>query len=466
MRSVLLFDLALDDATENRYTVYTYRYQMRRRKVTYKLYPNAIQADGLLALLRQHKDLWNAALEERIDAWRKAKKSISYEDQCQSLTEIRGALPEDWAIANCSSQQITLRRLDKAFKAFFARCAKGQSAGFPRFKSLARMPGIGFKGHGDGWRFAPNLVQGQPDDLGANATSAYWTKHGKLRLQGLGHIKLRGQARAAGIIKSCELLYRYGEWHVSVTLECADMDVARKRTADHAIGADWGVSKLLTLVRTNGPHEEVVETIKNPRWFKTNQERLIELDRAVSCKRRGGRNWRKSCAVRGAFRSKVARRRHDHQHQLSARIAASCSIFATEKLSIKNMTGSSAGTVEKPGKNVAQKSGLNREILDTAPAALLQKIAYKVRETGGQFLEAPTRRLKPSQTCPDCGTVEKKKLAQRWHRCAACGYEEDRDAASARVVLRWALGTLPKQPKASRAPKKSRFCGQELPEAA
>jgi putative transposase len=83
---------------------------------------------------------------------------------------------------------------------------------------------------------------------------------------------------------------------------------------------------------------------------------------------------------------------------------------------------------------------LNREIFDTAPAALLQKIAYNVAETGGQYLEAPTRILKPSQTCPQCGTKVKKALAERWHCCHASGHEEDRDAAAARVVLRWAIG--------------------------
>jgi len=442
---------------------------MQRRKVTFKLYPSAGQAEGLLTLLRQHKDLWNAALEERIDAWRKRDttgKSISYEDQCRSLTQVRAELPEDWATMNCSSQQITLRRLDKAFKAFFARCTKGQSPGFPRFESLARMPGIGFKGHGDGWRFAPNLAKnGKPDDFGA----IRWSKHGTLRLQGLGHIKIRGEARAAGVIKSCELLHSRGssgsEWHVSVTMECADVDVARRRTEHHAMGADWGVSRLMTIVRTdgaeNGTHREVREDIENPRWFKTNQERLVALDRAVSSKRRGSKNWCKAGARRGAFRSKVARRRHDDQHQTSARLAARCSIFATEALSLKNMTASAAGTVDEPGKNVRQKAGLNREILDTAPAALFQKIAYKVMETGGQFLEAPTRSLKPSQRCPMCSAVVKKVLQLRWHCCGSCGHEEDRDAASARVVLRWALGTLPEEQKVEK-----RIRGQELPEAA
>lgn len=411
---------------------------MQRRKVTYRLYPSASQADGLLALLRQHKDLWNAALEERIDAWRKAGKSVSYEDQCKALTQIRAEMPQDWALTNCSSQQITLRRLDKAFKAFFARCAAGQAPGFPRFKSLARMPGIGFKRHGDGWRFAPTIAnEGRPDDFGV----VRWSKHGTLRLQGLGHIKCRGQARSAGIIKSCELLHRSGEWTVSVTLECADADVQRSRNADHAMAADWGVSRLLTVVRTDGAHSEAVELHDNPRWHQSAQERLIELDRAVSSKKRGSRNWRKACALRGAFKARVARQRHDHQHQLSAAIARRCSVFATEQLNIKNMTASAVGTVEEPGRNVQQKAGLNREILDTAPAALFQKIAYKVPETGGLFMEAPTRRLKPSQTCPACGAVAKKQLRQRWHCCAACGHEEDRDSASARVVLRWALGT-------------------------
>jgi putative transposase len=208
------------------------------------------------------------------------------------------------------------------------------------------------------------------------------------------------------------------------------------------MAADWGVSRLLTVVRTDGPRDEAREDHDNPRWYAGAKEHLVALDRAVSSKRRGGSNWRKACAVRGAFKAKLARKRHEHQHQLSAEIAARCAVFATEKLNIKNMTGSAAGTVEEPGRNVQQKSGLNREILDTAPAALLQKIAYKVPETGGLFLEAATRKLKPSQTCPACAAVAKKLLAQRWHCCHACGHEEDRDSAAARVVLRWALGTL------------------------
>ena len=432
---------------------------MQHRKVTYQLYESPKQALELIRQLDSHKNLWNAALEERIDAWKKAKKSMSYEDQCKSLTQIRGELPQDWANVNCSSQQITLKRLDKAFKAFYARCAKGQSPGFPRFKSIKRMPGFGFKGHGDGWRFAPNIAnEGRPDDFG----NIQWGKHGTLRIQGVGHIKARGQARAAGIVKSCELMHKSGKWFVSLTLECADVDIARARTADDAVAADWGVSRLLTLMRTDGAHCVIREDIDNPRWYQADKENSLALARAISAKKRYSKNWRDACTKNAKFKAKQARKRHDHQHKLSATIAAKCAIFATENLTVKNMSASAAGTVDAPGKNVAQKAGLNREILDTAPAALFQKLAYKVIETGGQFIEAPTRQLKPSQTCPECGLQLKKTLANRHHDCTECGYENDRDAASALVVLKWALGTLPKLRKV----KIKKQSGQELSEAA
>ena len=101
-----------------------------------------------------------------------------------------------------------------------------------------------------------------------------------------------------------------------------------------------------------------------------------------------------------------------------------------------------AGAFEEPGKQVAQKAGLNREILDTAPGLFTSLLRYKVLETGGEWVDAPTRKLKPSQRCPRCWHVAKKQLSQRMHCCEQCGHEENRDTASARVVLRWALESI------------------------
>lgn len=107
----------------------------------------------------------------------------------------------------------------------------------------------------------------------------------------------------------------------------------------------------------------------------------------------------------------------------------------TEELRIANMTASAKGTVEEPGRNVRQKAGLNRAILDTAPAAFLAMLAYKAEEAGARIVVLNTRREAPSQTCPCCGHREKKDLKERRHDCARCGFSASRDEAAALTML-------------------------------
>ena len=398
------------------------------RKTTYRLYPTPKQVVALETLLRSHQQLYNAALEERIDCYRKTGKSLSYADQCKSLTVLRTDLPEWAAAANCSSQQMTLRRLDKAFAAFFRRVKAGQTPGFPRFKSLARMPGFSFKSPGDGWRFAPNVSE--PDAEGMTR----WTQHGSLRVSGVGQLRARGQARQGGEIRSSDLLFRHGRWYLSLTLDIGRPE--RERTGDEAMAFDWGVQTFLSGVTHTG---EVLH-IDNPRWYQVDKAKVAALAQAVSRKRNKRSNRRrKAVRVLAAAKGKTARRRLDWSHKLAAQLAARFALAATEQLTIANMTRSAAGTVDEPGKNVAQKAGLNREILDTAPALFTSLLRCKVLETGGEWVDAPTRKLKPSQRCPKCWAVAKKTLSERVHLCAECGHTEPRDVASARVVLRYAL---------------------------
>ena len=352
------------------------------RKTTYRLYPTPKQTVALDALLRSHQQLYNAALEERISAWSRAGKSISYADQCKSLTVLRRDLPE-WAdAANCSSQQMTLRRLDKAFGAFFRRVKAGQTPGFPRFKSLGRFSGFSFKSHGDGWRFTPKDG---------------W-KHGSLRLSGVGQIRARGQARQGGEIRASDILHRDGRWYLSLTVAVASPE--RSRQADGAMAYDWGVERFLSGVTHTGE----LENIDNPRWWQQEKDQTIRLQQAVSSKPNRRSNRRKKAVRRlAAARAKVARKRLDWAHQQTAALAGKYALVATEELTLKNMTRSGAGTAEEPGKQVTQKAGLNREILDTAPGLFTSLFRYKVLETGGEWVDAPTRKLKPSQRCPSAG---------------------------------------------------------------
>ncbi|HVA33372.1 MAG TPA: helix-turn-helix domain-containing protein [Candidatus Baltobacteraceae bacterium] len=107
------------------------------RKVVYRLYPSHSQETALLDMLGLHQRLYNAALEQRKTAWRLQRKSLSAYDQMRDLTDLR-ADDERYAALNAQSAQVTLHRLHLAFAAFFRRCKKGETPGFPRFRSFDR----------------------------------------------------------------------------------------------------------------------------------------------------------------------------------------------------------------------------------------------------------------------------------------------------------------------------------------
>lgn len=95
---------------------------------------------------------------------------------------------------------------------------------------------------------------------------------------------------------------------------------------------------------------------------------------------------------------------------------------------------------KKAKKRKRQKSGLNRSILDVGIGALKSMIAYKVTEAGGMYIEIPTRKVKPSQTCPKCDHQKKKTLSERVHSCEKCGYTTNRDTAAAMVIENYLRG--------------------------
>jgi putative transposase len=386
---------------------------MAMRKYTFKLYPKPAQQEALLGQLRLHQQLYNAALQERIDCYQKTGNSISYNDQQKSLTQIRSELSEYKALP-CTSERMTLRRLDKAFKAFFRRVKAGEEPGFPRFKSLSRFSSFEI--------MTPKFIMG---DSG---------KHGRLFIAGIGHIKARGKARISGAIKTSQIKHKHGQWWISVTV---DGEVKRDARGTKACAMDWGIAHLLTVVEESGDYQHV----PNPRYYQTSKEVETELGQVVARKKRGSTGWKRACKKLSTFKRKQAARRQDAQHKLSADIASQYSLVAMEKLQIKNMTKSAKGTQDDPGSMVAQKAGLNREILDTAPAALYSKIRYKVEETGGEFIETPTKKLKPSQRCPSCTHTHKdNRKKQAEFICVSCGFEQNADIVSGVNSLLWALG--------------------------
>ncbi|CQR27601.1 conserved hypothetical protein [Thiomonas arsenitoxydans] len=386
---------------------------MQRRKVTFKLYPNAAQSARLEAWTRLHCELYNAALEERIDAWRKAKKSISYYEQQNALPAIKADRPEFVELGSHALQQ-TLRRLDLAFAAFFRRVKAGQTPGFPRFKSAKRFSGFAYPDPA-GWKLMGHGGRGATLRLGSGKDALF--------------IRARGQHRFGSESKPNDLTLtrRNGQWFVSVTLRVPEEACARQRKADRCRGVDFGVTDWATF--------DDGQIIANPRWLREELPKLADLQRQRARKRRGSvRHGRLGQRV-ARLHDRIANLRRDFVHQETTRMVQQCAVLATEQLAPKNMSRSARSTEQEPGRRVRQKAGLNREILSAAFGMAHQMLAYKAEEAGTRLHLSDTRPLRPSQRCAACWEIVPKTLADRLHVCPHCGHVMPRDQNSALVVL-------------------------------
>lgn len=392
----------------------TSKNKVQNRRVTYRLYPSVAQEAEMLKMRQLHQQYYNAALEQRITAYRKQGISLNFYDQCAENKEVRTEI-EEYGQLNSQSCQVTLKRVEDAFKHFFRRVKeKAAKVGFPRFKSISRYSGWGYKTHGDGWRLFPGEK-----------------KHGYLRLTGVGHIRMRGVPRNQGEPKTLDILYKQGKWYASVVFAC---EPSRKPKAKAppiikgAVGLDWGVETFATLAHDSGEYS----SIENERHLRCELDKLKQLQQNMARKKRGSRNWKKLKKQVAALHAKIARKRHEFLHQTTAEVVKSNALIAVEKLNAKTMTA----------KGGNRKKGLNREILSTAPGTFHKMLAYKAEEAGTRYVEIPTRKVKPSQTCSGCGQRQKKALSERKHSCSACGLILSRDENAARVILNWALNDL------------------------
>jgi putative transposase len=377
------------------------------RKITYRLYPRLKQIKRLEQVCELHRQLYNAALEQRRDAYQRCGMSLSFSDQCKELTQLRHEFPE-YKELNAQSSQVTLKRLDIAFQGFFRRVRENaRQAGFPRFKSKDRFKGFGYKSHGDGFKV---FTDG---------------KNGSVRLSGIGTIKMRGKARVLGKITTAEIIKKGDFWYISITVHVQ----AQRKSGKKAMGLDWGVETFATLALSDGSYDQ----IENPRHLRKALKDLKWAQKNLSRKKIGSKNRTKAKRKVVRIHQKVAHQRKEFLHQNSANLVKESGLIATEELKIKNLTAFGG----------SHKKGLNREILSTAPARFISMLKYKAEEAGTQWIEIPTQKIKPSQTCSRCGERQRKELSERSHACKVCGLHLTRDQNSARVSLNWALTGRP-----------------------
>jgi putative transposase len=380
---------------------------MTVRRITFRLYPNKSQATQLHLWRRMHKDLYNAAVSNRITQYKKFSHSVDYFEQQNSLPAFKEVWPEYNSLGS-HALQATLSRVDIAFKRFFAK--KG---GFPKYKSIK---------HYSGWTY--------PDKAGWKVITDNG-KNGSLQISKLGTIQMRGEARTWGDPSTCTILYKQGKWYASITVNCSPV----RLTAPNSVGIDLGCKDAVTL--------STGEKISKPEFLKSSARKVKQASKSLRRKRSPNRNkkvkgsvrWKKGRRKVSNIQRKVTRQREDWLHKLTSNIVSGNSLVAGEKLNVKGMTASA-----KKGKHKKQKAGLNRSILEVGFSTIGKMFEYKLAEARGFYVESPTLKLKPTQRCAECWELTPKTLNDRVHHCSHCGHTEDRDVNAAQVNLKWARG--------------------------
>lgn len=365
------------------------------RAFTFRLLPNATQRAALERILTDNCETYNAALQQRRDAWRIARQSITYRVQQDELTALRADGSYDWLA--CDIMRDPLRRVDRAFKAFFRRVKAGQKAGYPRFRSRDRY---------DSFTFTASKIREK-----------------SLRIPNVGDIRMRGGRPISGRPKTCTVRREGARWVLQIS--CDIGEAPEKQPVSRAVGIDVGVKSLVSL--SDGTQ------IDNPRWTRQHENRIAACARRLSTKQRRSRRRARAREVLRKAHAKAANARSNFLHHVSKFLVQNYDLIAHEDLRITNMACSASGTFESPGKNVAQKSGLNRSIMDAAWGILLRQLAYKAEEAGRYLIAVSPRNT--SQICSRCGQLVPKTLGERRHVCV-CGADLDRDVNAAKNVLR------------------------------
>ncbi|MDX2524600.1 RNA-guided endonuclease InsQ/TnpB family protein [Streptomyces europaeiscabiei] len=396
------------------------------RAYKFLLRPTVRQAQALAEMLSDHCSLYNAALQERRDAWRHVSKtSVRYGGQSAQLKDIRAFDPERQGRWSFSSQQATLRRLDKAFAAFFRRVKCGEAPGYPRFRGVNWFDTVDFPRDGDGCRW----------------DSAPHDPVTRVRLQGVGHVKVNQHRPVAGRVKTVSVKREGRRWFVVLSVE-QDQPEPLPATGS-VVGIDLGIVNFLA--------DSDGDFVPNPRHGRHAAEKLEAAQQALSrFPRRKAKdrtaNHQRAVEKVAQLHGKVRRQRLDHAHKTALGLVRAHDVIAHEDLRIRNMSRAPAPKPDPdPGRagvflpnGAAAKAGLNRSVNDAGWGVFLTILHAKAESAGREVIAVDPRNT--SRTCPECGhTAKENRPTQEKFHCLACGHHAHADTVAATNVLRAGL---------------------------
>jgi putative transposase len=393
-----------------------------RRAYKFRLRPTARQHVALEQCLASHRELYNAALQERRDAWRLRAAAVFYGDQSAQLKEIRAVRP-DVAVWSFSSQQATLRRLNRAFIGFFRRVKAGETPGYPRFRSAHRFTSVEWPMDGDGCRWHPDTR--------------------KVYLQGVGQVKVTVHRQVQGLVKTIQVRRQGRRW--MLILSCDGVPTRPLEPTRAAVGIDLGIASFATT--SDGEH------LSNPGFGRLAAARLATSQQAMARKRQGSNHHRRARESLAARHRKVANQRRNLHHHAARTLVVRYDLLVVEDLKIRNLVRRSAPRPDpdQPGRflpnRAAAKTGLNRSIHDVGWAQFVSILRAKAEEAGRVVIDVDARHT--SDRCEACGhTAKENRASQAVFSCRGCGHTVNADEHAARNILRAGLARLAATPAA------------------
>lgn len=399
----------------------------------FELLANDVQRSALSRNAGCRRFVFNKALALQNERKDQGLKLLNY---CEMASELVRWKKNDETsfLKEAMSQplQQALRDLDQAIRNSFRPKSDPARKEWPRFK---------VKDIGDGFRI-PQFKPGDIDDA-----------NGRVKLPKIGWIRYRKSSPIAfksadgsltpGTVKQIHINKDCGRWFVVFT---AEFDVVRPEMKALDVGIDIGV---VHAVATSSGKFYDLDTER----LKDIEKRIAVLQRKLSLNLSSRKKLAKKGLAEPFDKTKPSRKRRrlkkriqklfrrmrcirqDFYQKTARALAQEYGCVYAEDLKTKNMTKSAKGTVENPGKNVRQKSGLNRAILRTGFYGLSQAVDWQLTKAGGMLEKVPPAYT--SSTCPICGCCDKgNRPKQAVFHCVACGHNENADIVGAKNVLR------------------------------
>lgn len=354
----------------------------------YRLYPTKDQARKLNETLWLCSIVYNMCLAERRDCWELGGHSVTKYDQMGRLPELK-KLDTRFTLVHSQVLQDVVKRLDKAFDAFFRRVKAGEKPGYPRFRPARRYDSFTYQ----------------------QAPSGCQLQGSKLVLSKIGAVKVKLHRQIPGKVKTVTIIRQADGWYASFACE---VEVAALPPSDLTIGVDLGLESFA--ITSDG------EFFPAAKHLQKAERNLKRLQRQVSRRKKGSNRRKKVVRQLAKVHLHVANQRKDTAHKVARSLVNRYKLIALEDLQVTNML---------------RNHHLAKSISDAGWNLFVNILMSKAAEAGREVVQVDPRNT--SQACSGCGVIVPKPLSQRWHECSDCGASLHRDVNAARNILRRAV---------------------------